>query len=276
MKLFQTALLSVATLLLTGTFAFGQTMGGSGGTPASPTTGSGGGGQNPGTQAIDKDIDLPVTQPDLKVPPQPPQPPPPPVPTDNPPTIYGKDLTSENGTVVYIIDISGSMGWDMGQYTTPDGKTANGDRLDRAKSQLAQSVMSLPKSFKFNMYSFDCGVYQWQGSLQPADDATKNAAMGWINQLQPQGATGTGPAMSAALQLKDCKLFVLLTDGAPNCGAGDESGDSSCIKAHLVMIDQANSQHAVINVFGIGATGEFKQFCMDVASQNGGSYTDVR
>jgi len=278
MKLFQTALLSVAALLLSGSLAFGQSMGGAGGT--TPATGGTppAGGATP-TNPVEKDIDLPVDQPQLKLPPQPPQPPPPPTPVDKPnppPTIYGKDLKSENGTIIYVIDISGSMGWDMGQYTTPDGKTANGCRLDRAKAELTKSVMTLPKSFKFNMFSFDCGVYQWQGGLVDATDANKSSGMGWISQLQPQGATGTGPAMSSALGLKDNKLVVLLTDGAPNCGAGDESGDSSCLRAHLSMVTGNNSQHAVINVFGIGATGEFKQFCMDVASQNGGNYVDVR
>jgi len=211
--------------------------------------------------------------------PTPPTPPDPPTPVTNPqqpPTIYGKDLKSENGTVFYVIDISGSMGWDVGQYTTPDGKTATGCRLDRAKSELTKSVLSLPQNFKFNMLSYDCGTYPWMGSMVPADAGNKNAAVGWISQLQPQGATGTGPAGAAGLSDRQNKLMVLLTDGAPNCGAGDESGDQGCMDAHRAMIDQGNTQHAVINVFGIGATGDFKAFCMAVASDNAGSYTDVR
>jgi hypothetical protein len=260
---------SVAAVLLTGTFAFGQT---SGGTPVGGTTTGTPPAGAPGTKAVEKDIDLPVDQPELKVPPAPPKPPeePPVTPPANPPTIYGQDLTSENGTIFYIIDVSGSMASGTGQYTKPDGTTATGTKMDRAKSELQKSVLSLPKSFKFDMLAYDCSMYPWKGSLQPADEPTKNAALAWISQLQPLGATGTGPAMVMALQQKGCKLFVLLTDGAPNCGAGSISG-------HLSMITSSNSMKATINTFGIGAYGIFKQFCIDIASQNGpGSYTDVK
>jgi hypothetical protein len=279
MRLFQSALLSVGAVLLYSSLAFGQTQGGA---PAAPAAGGAPAAGAPPAGQIDHDVDLPVDQPPLKLPQQQPQPPPPPPPPPPPagggdPTIYGKTQKSENGTIIYVIDVSGSMGWDMGQYTAPDGSTQTGDRLDRAKAELAKSVVSLPNTFKFNMYSYDCGCYPWQGGMQPADDQHKQDALGWISNLQPMGATGTGAAVAQALNSNNsCKLFVLLTDGAPNCDAGDESGDSSCIAAHLQMIDQNNTQHAVINVFGIGATGEFKQFCMDVASQNGGQYSDVR
>lgn len=282
MKLFRAAFLSLSAVLLTSSFAFAQTGGSmpapggaptTGGAPTAPTTG----GTTPG--AIEKDIDLPVDKPVLVAPPKPPTPPDPPkdpVDTDKPPTIYGKDLISETSTIFYVLDISGSMGWDEGQYTTPDGKTKTGNRLDRAKAELVKSIMSLPKNFKFDMLAFDCGIFVWKGSMVPADDANKNSGIGWAMSLQPQGATGTGPAGAAGLSNRSNKLVVLLTDGAPNCGAGSGWGDSSDIAAHRTMIKQNNSQKAVINVFGIGATGEFKQFCMNVAADSGGAYTDVR
>jgi hypothetical protein len=262
---------SIAVVMVTATFAFGQTMGGGSGPPMTGGASTGGPGA-PSAPAIEKDIDLPVSQPELKVPPSPPTPPeePPVTPPENPPTIYGQDLQSENGTIFYVIDISGSMYSGTGQYTRPDGTTATGSKMDRAKAELTKSVLSLPKNFKFNMLAFDCSVRPWKNALQPADDATKNQATAWISGLQPQGATGTGPAMAQALQEKGAKLFVLLTDGAPNCGASGTSG-------HLAMINAANSSKATINTFGIGAYGIFKQFCIDIASQNGpGSYTDVK
>lgn len=276
MKLWRSALLSLSLVLVAGSLAFAQT---GGGMPPAGGPGTGGApGTTPPLPGIEKDIDLPLTAPPLQVPPTPPKPPDPP-PINNPPpppTIYGKDLKSENGTCIYVIDVSGSMGWDMGQYTTPDGKTATGCRLDRAKAALITSIMSLPANFKFDMFSYDCSVYQWMPDLVVADDSNKNAAIGWVSALQPQGATGTGPATSTALQLRSNKLVVLLTDGAPNCGAGSGYGDASCLQAHRVMISGNNAQKATINAFGIGATGTFKQFCMDVAADNGGSYTDVR
>lgn len=228
----------------------------------------------PSSPMEDPYLDLPVDphQPIITKPPLPP--PPPPKPPEIPPSIYGKDLISENSTIFYVIDISGSMGWDMGQYTTPDGKTETGNRLDRAKAELIKSVISLPKNFKFNMLSYDCSVYPWLPELVIATDSNKQLALSWIRSLQPQGGTGSGPAVAVALNIKACKLYVLLTDGQPNCPWME--GEPQCIPNHLKMIRENNSQKAIINVFGIGATGVCKQFCQDVASQSGGSYTDVR
>ena len=237
----------------------------------------------PPRPAFDRDLDLPLEKPVYSPPgaaPTPPTPPTPPVPVDNPvppPSIYGHDLKSENGTVIYVIDVSGSMGWDMGQYTTPDGKTASGCRMDRAKASLTSSVMSLPKNFKFNMISYDCSTDLWRSFMVLATNEAKTAAISWISQLRPLGATGTGPAVGSALnEFFENRLIVLLTDGAPNCGAGDESGGPSCIAAHRSMISGSNNRRVEIDVFGIGATGDFKQFCQDIASDNGGAYTDVR
>jgi len=280
MKNLRTMLLSLSFVMLTGSLAFAQGTG-SGGPAggAGSTTGVGGGASS--GPLVDPLIDLPMDKPDLKTPiSQKQSPSPTPSPSASPgdidkPNIYGHDLDSKNKTIFYVIDISGSMGWDMGQYTTPDGKTKTGNRLDRAKSELSKSVMSLPGDFKFNMLAFDCSVFTWMPTMVPADDADKQAAMGWINALQPEDATGTGPAVAAALSDKSNFLVVLLTDGAPNCGAGDESGGSSCIAAHRAMIKQNNTAPAVINVFAIGATDEFEAFCQGVASDNNGTCTDV-
>lgn len=193
-----------------------------------------------------------------------------------PPQIYGKDIVSSSASVIYVIDISASMGWEPGQYVAPDGSVQTGARIDRAKAALIKSVTSLPKSFKFNIIAYDCSVIEWQLELVDADAAHKDLADAWIGTLVPQGATGTGPAMTIALMDKTNKLVILLTDGAPNCGAGDEQGDASCLAAHLSQIDWANTQHAEIDVFGIGATGDFKNFCLMVAAHNAGSYTDVK
>jgi hypothetical protein len=133
----------------------------------------------------------------------------------------------------------------------------------------------LPRSFQFNMLAYDCSVYAWRAALQPATDGVKTEARGWISSLRPCGSTGTGPAMAHALQVKECKLFVLLTDGEPNCGVPHTWGPQT-IPEHLALLESHNTQSARIDTFGIGATGRFKQFCIDVAAHSGGTYTDCR
>lgn len=215
---------------------------------------------------------VPISAP-APAPPQPVQPPKPPG-----PSIYGHDLKSENSTIVYVLDTSGSMTIDNGQYVTPDGAIAQGDRLDRAKGALIASIRSLPETWKFDIIAYQCDITMWNTALVPAGPVQKEAAEKWLSLcVFPGGATATGPAVAEVFNTwMECHLVVLLTDGAPNCGAGDEMGDTPCIAAHRSMIKGSNKWKATINVFGIGATGAFKQFCEDVANDSGGTYTDVR
>ena len=239
----------------------------------------------------DKDLDLPISPWDPpapvttlgKSPPKTPleapapiiahDPPPPP---ELPPSIYGKDLESKSASVLYIIDISGSMGLDAGPFPDLDGVFKPGNRLDHAKVELIRSVTSLPKNFEFNVESYDCVMSLWAQELVKATPENKESAKIWINALQPGGATGTGPAGEfGLLMFPKNKLVVLLTDGDPNCGAGDEFNPVACRQAHLSRIRVANVQNARIDVFGVWATGDFRRFCMELAGQNNGSYMDV-
>lgn len=244
-------------------------------------------------QIEDPTLDLPMMDPklmpDIPKPPEPPAPTPPAitsvvVPTESkeppkidephdvppPPTLYGEEISSENDTLYYVIDVSGSMGWAdfKGPYVTLDGTVKDGTRLDRAKVELTRSIMSLPPSFRFNIVAYSCFTYMWQPGLQPADDWHKGAAITWVNTLQPLDNTGTGPATALALGDKDNQTVVLLTDGEPNC---PDVG----VENHRKMISNQNTQHARVNVFGIRAYGQWRAFCQNVAADSGGSYIDV-
>ncbi len=197
-------------------------------------------------------------------------------PTFPTPSVSGQTITSSTSSVVYVIDVSGSMGWDMGQYSLPDGTPAVGDRLDRVKSQVVQSIQSLPPGFQFQVMSHDCGQYFWQTGLVAATDATRTDACQWVANLQPLGATGTGPAVVAALGFQPNNLIVLFTDGGANCGAGDGSGDDACLAAHRQLILTANTQGTVIDVFEVNPSGgSADAFCQGIASDNGGTYGTI-
>lgn len=222
----------------------------------------------------------------------PPMPPTPIVPDDDdgddprdtpPPTFYGEEIDSENDTIFYVIDTSCSMGWDPASYTNLDGSSGHGPRIDRAKVELVRSIMGLSDNFKFNIVEYDCGMSQWRSSMVEASDANKQSARGWVMGLQPTGATGTGPATAQGLAERDNKMVVLLTDGAPNCGVSSGFGggpgggwdDDGGPREHRRVIRNANTQGAVINVFGIAASGSYRSFCQGVASDSGGNYFDI-
>jgi hypothetical protein len=274
MKLVRSMLICTMAVMTSSGMVFAQGMGGTGGgTAPAPGTGTSGGTGAPSSSgATPDDLDLPIEPAKLAVPitpPAPPEEPPGEDPRDTPPpTIYGEEIDTENDTIFYVLDISCSMGWDTQSYTTVDGQNRRGPRIDRAKAELARSIMGLSDNFKFNIVAYDCGTRRWKGSMQDATDPNKSAAISWTMALQPTGATGTGPACALALGDKDNMTIVLLTDGAPNCGASGLSG-------HRSMISSANTQGATVNVFGIAASGSYRAFCQGVAGDSGGSYYDV-
>ncbi|MEZ6185373.1 MAG: VWA domain-containing protein [Planctomycetota bacterium] len=187
---------------------------------------------------------------------------------DLPPTFIGEEIDSENDTIVYVIDVSGSMGWDTQSYTRPDGTVASGTRIERAQAELIRSIRGLSENFRFNVVSYDCSARTWQPAVVDATPPNKASAEAWVAALRPTGATGTGPATAVALSDRENMAVVLLTDGAPNCGANGAAG-------HRRMIASANAQGASVNVFGIAASGSYRAFCQGVASDNSGVYVDV-
>jgi hypothetical protein len=276
MKLTRSVITTFAALLVASSVASAQSNGpamGGGMTGTGPGTGTGTG--TPSTP-LPTDLDLPMEKPVYVVPtPTPPETPP--VEDDGdeddprdepPPVIYGEEIDSENDTLYYVIDISGSMSIDTQSYTGLDGNMMQGNRMERAKAELSRSISGLSSNFSFNIIAFDCGTRQWAQAMQEASDANKASALAWTRSLQPTGATGTGPACALALAEKENMSVVLLTDGGPNCGAYGFEG-------HRVMISTANSQGATVTVFGIAAYGDLRTFCQNVASDGHGSYFDV-
>lgn len=246
--------LAIAGLILP-TAALAQTGGGAGGgTTTQPVVPSHG-----------TEIDLPIGVPTPGM--EDPDPPPPPD-EDDGPTLYDEELPTKTDSIIYVIDISGSMDWDSRSYTGLDGSTRYGTRMERAKVELIKSIQALSREFEFNCLAFDCDVRRWSGSKQKAEAGPKASAIGWVSGLQPTGATGTGPAVAAALGDKNNFTVVVLSDGAPNCGASGDSG-------HLRMIQAANTQGAIIHSFGIACYGSFEQFMRSIAQTSGGRYVGV-
>lgn len=192
---------------------------------------------------------------------------------DKGPTIYGTELKSSSESVFYVIDISGSMTEDKRSYQEA-GVVKVGDRLDRAKAELVRSISSLPKQYSFNATAYDCDFSDCFSGMLPADDANKAKAYAWARALKANGATGTAKAVCHALDERNNRLVVLITDGAPNCNTRLKNGNVDS-KDHREEIREYNLQKATINVFGIGAKGVFKQFCVDVAADNNGIYKDA-
>jgi hypothetical protein len=255
-----TLALALSGLVLPGA-VFAQAGGGS-------TGGAGGGTTTTGPSAPPShgnEIDMPIGLPTPGF-----EAPPPDTNEDDPPKLYDEELPTRTDSIIYVLDISGSMDSDSRSYTGLDGQTHYGTRLTRAKVELIKSIQALTREFEFNIIAYDCSTRQWSASKQKAEPGPKASATGWVNNLRAMGATGTGAAVARGLGDKSNFTVVLLSDGAPNCMASPETS-----AGHRAMIRAANTQGAVVHAFGIACYGSFEAFMRGVASDSGGRYVAV-
>ena len=171
-----------------------------------------------------------------------------------PPVFFGEEIDSENNTLVYVLDCSGSMRQEQ--------------RLIRAQRELSRSIAALSANFRFNVVVYWCEVRAWSMTALPANEANKASASTWACKWGAGGGTATGPAVALGLWDTTVQAVALLTDGMPNCGAPGREG-------HRQMIRAKNVQGATINVFGVSASGEWRAWCQAVAADSGGRYVDV-
>jgi len=172
---------------------------------------------------------------------------------ETPPVFFGEEIEIDDGVLIYVLDYSCSMEVEQ--------------REEKVEAEFVRSVTGLPPSIRFGVITYSCIILEW-----PVAQATPDAkarAIQFVRGCYPNSGTATGPSVVRGFRLDPaCQRVVLLTDGEPNCGAVGLAG-------HRAMIRNANLQGAVIDVFGIAASGTWRGFCQDVAKDSGGSYTDV-
>lgn len=189
-----------------------------------------------------------------------------------PPLFYGEQIDTETDSIIYVIDISGSMNID--------------GRLARARAETTRSITGLSINFRFNVLVYSTTVRPLWRTTHEANAQRKAQAAAWLTIFNAHGYTATGPAVANALDDKSNLTIALLTDGFPNWGIVSTQIASSpnmppaqrlaiMSAAHRRVIRQANTQGATIQVFGLDARGPCRTFCQAVAADSGGSYRDV-
>ena len=73
---------------------------------------------------------------------------------DEPPKLYDEELPVEELSIIYVVDISGSMWHSCPPFTGLDGNSTNGNRLDRAKVEIIRSISALTENYTFNIISY--------------------------------------------------------------------------------------------------------------------------
>jgi Ca-activated chloride channel family protein len=137
-------------------------------------------------------------------------------------------------TVLCVIDRSGSM---------------SGKKIEQVKAALKFVLQNLREGDLFNIIAYDSEVEAFRPELQKYDDATRKAALGFVEGLYAGGSTNIDAALRTALnQLQDSSrpsYVLFLTDGLPTTGVTNEAKIVESAKG-------ANKVRARIFAFGVG------------------------
>jgi Ca-activated chloride channel family protein len=150
------------------------------------------------------------------------------------PEIKARGDKSQAKTVVFAVDRSGSM---------------TGKKIEQTRGAAKFILENLRPGDLFNIIAYDSQVESFRPELQKYDDATRKAALGFIEGLYAGGSTNINGALEAALgQLQDSSqpsYVLFLTDGLPTTGVTNEA-------EILKNARQANHVRARVFAFGAG------------------------
>jgi len=192
-------------------------------------------------------------------------------------SFYG--LKTESKHIIFVIDISGSMG-EVG------GKNDQGQmRIDVVKRELTNAIKSLQAedgdergaaSFNIVAYAADVQVFK-EGKMIDATKSNKEKAFAWIEKLEAVGATNIYDAIEQAFGIintrremkqfeKGADTIFLMTDGKPNRG---KVTDPVLIREEVRKLNR--ERKLTIHTIGVGE-GHDAGFLKALAAENNGEY----
>ncbi len=157
----------------------------------------------------------------------------------------------------WLLDKSCSMGW-------------NGE-IQILKAEVTQALNALSSNAEFGLTWFSSSHGSFNPNPQKASSGTRSAAIGWLNALQPDGATCMLPGAIAAMDImgrsrKRNKQGIFVSDGEPNCPACGETNSG---------ITGANYENNPIHTIFIGNDSSGQQCMQGIANANGGTFRIV-
>jgi Mg-chelatase subunit ChlD len=198
---------------------------------------------------------------------------------------FGHDLRQED-SVVYVLDLSGSMSGRTGTVVEQAGKEAGGSliagvaggglggeaadsvlsmdkKVELVKDHLIASLRGLPSGAQFDVILFSNGVQHLAPTMITANTASTTIVSAFVSRLQEGGSTSLMAAIMAGLD-SEAKDVLVLTDGLPTDSSPEEI---------LKKVQERNTGKAHrLSTVGVG-DDQAKDFLTRLASENGGQYT---
>tara|TARA_B100000315_G_scaffold234430_1_gene248418 strand:- start:366 stop:1196 length:831 start_codon:yes stop_codon:yes gene_type:complete len=196
-------------------------------------------------------------------------------PTPSPaPTLFGLPLKANNA--VFVIDVSGSMGWQINNlYKT-------------IESLLLSCELKKFRFIYFDEYIYSTGHY-WRHGWLNGSIGNKQMALKEAKDFLPQliadepGATNSGDAIYEAISTGEADCVYFITDGYPTAGETN-------VNRILMRTKRINKGKAIINSVMVGLPGttlsyggnvvfdskanpkQLYDFLHTLAEENGGVY----
>jgi hypothetical protein len=202
---------------------------------------------------------------------------------------FGHDLRAED-SVVYVLDLSGSMSGRTGSVVEQVGKdtaakaggalvsglTGSGmadeaadsvlsmdKKVELVKDHLIASLRGLPAGAQFDVILFSNGVQHLAPTMLTANAVSTSLVSAFVSRLQEGGSTSLKSAILAGLD-SEAKDLLVLTDGLPTDSTPEDI---------LTSVEQRNldKRHRLSTV-GVG-DDQARSFLERLAASNGGKYT---
>lgn len=147
------------------------------------------------------------------------------------------DRTADQTTgknVICVFDRSGSM---------------RGSKFEQTQSALKYVLNNLSDGDYFNLVGYDTEIESFHAELQPYNENTRKAGIGFVNSMYASGGTNIDGALQAAFSMMAKSgrpnYILFVTDGRPTIG---ETSEPKIVK----LVEQKNSVQARLISFGVG------------------------
>jgi len=175
--------------------------------------------------------------------------------------------------VVFVIDRSGSMAWDMRGYVR---KSANAEdtRYRQAVSQMLQYLEGLGEQTRFNVVLFNEGTDVWHAKLERATPANLRSVETWLLRRHPGGGTFLRAGVERAMRLRadgSVDLEQLQADTIIVLCDGFETGGSAWI---LPVLRSVNSRSRLV-IHSVLIGGQSDGSLELLAEETGGDFVRI-
>ncbi|MFT4538489.1 MAG: HEAT repeat protein [Planctomycetota bacterium] len=173
---------------------------------------------------------------------------------------FGVRIISQR--VIFVLDISGSMNWELGGEGVAWGEPI---RMEVATRELIKVLKNLHEDALFNMIVFSSDVSAWlDDGIAGSTAHTREEAVEYVSRLGAGGGTNIYGSLEAAFEDSDVDTIVFLSDGEPSVGAVT---DPSMIREDVAAWNE--NRGIKIHTIAIGSDLELLEW---LSEDSGGSH----